>query len=153
MNTSPTPGGNCQLPPFFDHRCTGLLCREVKPGEPGRRPSATPDDEPVERHLGAIVCRQCLHIITFATEQRIINGAHIHTFANPEGIIFEIGCYQEAQGCGYIGSASWEFTWFNGYAWRIAICRSCLAHLGWRFSGAGGHFFHGLITSRLIANE
>ena len=127
-----------------------LLRWKPSPSEPERHADTDPADEPQERTLGAIVCRQCHHIITFSTEQRIINGAHIHTFANPEGIIFEIGCFRDATGCGYIGPASSEFTWFSGYVWRIAVCAYCQVHLGWRFTGGDGHFFHGLITSRLI---
>ena len=147
------PAGVRQPPPFIENRCLDLLRWHVNPGKPGNHTSTAPTDEPEEETVGAIVCRQCLHTITFATEHRIINGAHIHTFANPEGIIFEIGCYHDAIGCGYIGSASSEFTWFDGYVWRIAVCGSCLVHLGWRFSGADGHFFHGLITSRLIVKD
>jgi hypothetical protein len=153
MNMTSIPADIRQPPPFFEIWCRDLLLRQVKPEAPGHHPSTAPTDEPEERHLGAIVCRQCLHVITFSTEHRIINGAHLHTFANPEGIIFEIGCYHDAKGCGYIGPASSEFTWFNGYVWRIAVCGYCLVHLGWRFTGADGHFFHGLITSRLIARD
>jgi hypothetical protein len=101
----------------------------------------------------AIVCRQCLHVITSSAERRDINGAHAHTFANPEGIIFQIVCYRSAWGCGYVGPASREFTWFAGYVWRIAVCANCHIHLGWRFSASDGHFFHGLITSRLIVPD
>lgn len=102
--------------------------------------------------LGAIVCRQCLHVITSAEERTVVNGAHTHTFANPEGTVFEIACYRDAWGCGYLGPASPEFTWFAGYIWRIAVCSNCHVHLGWRFSVPDGHFFHGLINSRLIAD-
>ena len=114
--------------------------------------TAAPQDKTLPATLDAIVCRQCLHVITSAAEHQVINGAHTHTFANPEGIVFEIACYRNAWGCGYVGSTSTEFTWFTGYAWRIALCLNCLVHLGWRFSAPDGDFFHGLITSRLIAN-
>lgn len=153
MNMPILPAGDCQPPPFFENRCLDLLKWHDQPGEPGRHTYTSTSDEPEEDTANVIVCRQCLHTITFASEHRMINGAHIHTFANPDGIIFEIGCYHDAMGCGYIGRASSEFTWFNGYVWRIAVCGSCLVHLGWRFSGADGGFFHGLITSRLIMQE
>jgi len=118
-----------------------------KKSPPGALPTA--DDQPSEAPMEAVVCRQCLYEITSAAEVREIHGSHTHTFANPEGIVFEIGCYQEAWGCGYVGGASTEFTWFSGYVWRIAVCVNCHAHLGWRFSAPAGHFFHGLITSRI----
>lgn len=127
-----------------------LLRPNARPGKAGMDPTEDPKDRLQEATADAIVCRRCLHIVTFPTERRMIDGAHTHTFANPEGIIFEIGCYHDAQGCGYIGPSSSEFTWFAGYVWRIAICGYCHVHLGWRFTAGDGHFFHGLITSRLI---
>ena len=97
-----------------------------------------------------ILCRQCHQPITRPTERITVQGAHQHTFANPHGIIFEIGCFKNTKGCGYAGAASDEFTWFAGYSWRICICALCLTHLGWIFSSKGGDNFHGLILDRLI---
>ena len=79
-----------------------------------------------------------------------MNGSHRHTFANPHGIIFEIGCFKQASGCAAVGPPSAEFTWFAGYRWQPGLCVACLIHLGWVFSAAGGDGFHGLILERLI---
>lgn len=125
----------------------------ANPGTSNLDPNPASENQPREETTDVIVCRNCLHVITFPTEHRLINGSHIHTFANPEGIVFEICCYRDTQGCGYVGPLSSEFTWFAGYLWRIAICGNCHIHLGWRFSGTDGHFFHGLITSRVIATD
>ncbi len=127
--------------------------KETPPGRHSGKPSTEPENDPQAEDQSGIFCRQCRHIVTFPSERRMVNGAHLHTFANPHGIIFEIGCYHNAVGCGYVGPASTEFTWFSGYSWRVALCNRCLAHLGWRFFGADGHTFHGLITSRLIVGE
>jgi len=138
-----------------------LRCRGYLPGagwslrpraklKSRHRPETTPADRVVEVPDPAILCRQCQHPITSPDQRRIVDNAHVHTFANPSGIIFEIACYGEASGCGYIGPASSEFVWFAGYQWRIAVCAACLIHLGWRFGAADGRYFHGLITSRLI---
>ena len=97
-----------------------------------------------------ILCRGCLYPITRAKERIAVNGAHRHTFANPHGIVFEIGCFKKASGCAAVGPASAEFTWFAGYRWRAGLCLACLTHLGWVFSAAGGDGFHGLILDRLI---
>ena len=97
-----------------------------------------------------ILCRGCLYPITRAKERITVNGAHRHTFANPHGIVFEIGCFKKASGCAAVGPASAEFTWFAGYRWRAGLCQACLTHLGWVFSAAGGDGFHGLILDRLI---
>jgi hypothetical protein len=112
-----------------------------------------PQDKSVPSTQDVIVCRQCLHVITSPAERKVVHGSHAHTFANPEGIIFEISCFRDAWGCGYVGPASPEFTWFAGYLWRICVCANCHVHLGWRFSSPDGHFFHGLITSRLIGRD
>lgn len=127
-----------------------LLRTKPKTIAPDADTTTAPEDKPSARSEDVIVCRQCRHVITAPMERRDINGAHSHTFANPEGIIFEIICFYNAWGCAYVGPASAEFTWFSGYVWRIAVCANCHVHLGWRFSTSDGRFFHGLITSRLI---
>ena len=95
-------------------------------------------------------CRQCHQIITKPSERIEIQGSHQHTFSNPHGIVFDIGCFRSCTGCGYVGPASEEFTWFKGFSWRIAICTMCLTHLGWLFVSRAGQGFNGLIIDRLI---
>ena len=110
-------------------------------------------EEPSPEEEEFILCRQCRQAITRPVERISVQGAHHHTFANPHGIVFEIGCFKNVQGCGYIGSPSTEFTWFSGYAWRVGFCTMCLTHLGWVFIAASGDSFHGLILDRLIQPE
>jgi hypothetical protein len=135
-----------RTPKRFRH----LFRPDPRPEREGGDSLAAPHDKPSVSSGDGIVCRQCLHGITSTAARMVVNGAHAHTFANPEGIVFEIGCYRHAWGCVHVGPASPQFTWFAGYVWRIAVCANCHVHLGWRFSAAKGHFFHGLITSRLI---
>lgn len=99
-----------------------------------------------------LVCASCHKIITRPAARISINGAHQHSFANPSGLIFEIGCFNEAPGCDHVGRFSSEFTWFKGYQWRIAVCRNCLAHLGWEFASSGTSFY-GLILTSLTLSE
>jgi hypothetical protein len=96
-----------------------------------------------------LLCRQCLQTITHRSHQIIVNGAHEHTFANPHGIVFEIGCFKSAAGCGYVGRPTDEFTWFKGFMWQIAVCGSCLSHVGWLFTSSSVDSFVGLILDRL----
>ncbi len=153
MNIALTMHG-CRWPHALTHNRFLYLFRPVpKPGKAPVDPMVASQDKTSATTADTIVCRQCLHVITSPAQRKAIHGAHAHTFANPEGIIFEIACYQEAWGCGYVGPASPEFTWFTGYVWRIAVCANCHIHLGWRFSAPDGHCFHGLITSRLIVND
>ncbi len=97
-----------------------------------------------------ILCRQCHQAITKPADRIAMQGSHGHTFANPHGIVFEIGCFRNVRGCGYAGVASDDFSWFAGYSWRVCFCNMCLTHLGWKFSLMGGEHFHGLILDRLI---
>ncbi len=96
-----------------------------------------------------LVCIHCGGGITRPSSRISVDGGHRHTFANPHGIVFEIGCFAEAEGCLAIGEATDDFSWFRGYKWRIAICSRCSVHLGWRFESSGGDTFHGLILDRL----
>ena len=97
-----------------------------------------------------ILCRQCHQAITKPADRIVMQGSHRHTFANPHGIVFEIGCFRQVNGCGCTGAASDDFSWFAGYSWRVLFCPMCLTHLGWMFSLRGRHVFYGLILDRLI---
>lgn len=97
-----------------------------------------------------IRCRQCRNILASLDDRISVRGSHQHTFANPHGIVFIIGCFTSVQGCGHVGPPSDEFSWFSGYRWRVAVCLLCLTHLGWFFTSSGKESFHGLILDRLI---
>jgi hypothetical protein len=80
-----------------------------------------------------------------------VEGSHQHTFANPEGILFQIGCFRSAAGCGHIRPATYEWSWFKGFRWSVALCTKCLTHLGWLYTSTAGESFYGLILSRLVS--
>ena len=82
----------------------------------------------------------------YASMQR--GGAHEHTFRNPAGYSWTIGCFRDAAGCASEGNFTAEATWFAGYEWCFASCATCGRHLGWWFTGIGPSFA-GLIVSRL----
>ena len=107
----------------------------------------TKEKEPDSKEY--ILCGQCHNIVTSPEEGISVQGAHKHTFANPHGLIFEIGCFRTATGCGHTGSSSFDFTWFKGFSWRVGVCRKCLTHLGWFFDSPESNSFHGLILNRL----
>jgi hypothetical protein len=106
-------------------------------------------EESFEERNG-ILCRQCRQVISSSSERIAVEGTHRHTFANPHGFIFHIGCFRSANGCSTIGPLTDEFTWFIGFQWRIAVCSMCLTHLGWLFVARRGESFNGLILDRLI---
>lgn len=131
----------CRRPPEEDKDTTPIRSAAVK--DQANEPEAE----------SFIICRQCRQIITRPAERIFVNGSHRHTFANPLGIVFEIGCFRSAMGCAPAGSASDEFTWFAGYSWRLVLCAGCLTHLGWSFTAPGGDQFFGLILDHLATSE
>ncbi|WP_321492601.1 cereblon family protein [uncultured Desulfobacter sp.] len=101
----------------------------------------------------AILCKNCNAVVTKPEFAMLSEQGFSQAFANPAGIVFEIGCFSEASGC-YQGSGpSSEFTWYPGYDWCIGICRNCTFHLGWIFlpvrKGPSSKFY-GLILDHLI---
>lgn len=108
------------------------------------------EEEKEKKEETAILCAQCRHSITSPRERIDVQGMHCHTFFNPYGIIFEIGCFRAAPGCRYAGPATGEFSWFPGYSWVVAVCSACGSHLGWLYSAPDKDGFHGLILDNLI---
>lgn len=98
--------------------------------------------------LEAICCLACGGVVTSKDQKIQVSGSHSHTFFNPAGIVYEVGCFQRAPGCLVVGEPSAEFTWFPGHLWRLGMCRRCRTHLGWLFAMAENGFY-GLILSRL----
>jgi len=102
----------------------------------------------------ALLCAACRHLVTRSNEKIDVHGKHTHVFFNPAGIVFELGCFRAAPGCTLWGRPTLEFTWFDGYAWRVCLCSRCRTHLGWHYGNvhAPGEFY-GLILSHLIAGQ
>lgn len=120
--------------------------------KPVSRVDSLIESEPSDRNPDAeevLLCRKCFQIVTTSGERINVNGSHHHSFANPHGIVFEIGCFRAAPGCRYSEESSSEFTWFAGFRWKVAVCRSCLSHLGWLFVSSNSSF-NGLILGNLI---
>jgi len=107
-------------------------------------------DEEEEEKENLILCRNCRNRITSADNGIFIDGLHRHVFSNPYGIVFEIGCFGSAEGCLNRGMSTTEFSWFEGFSWRYAICSRCHVHLGWYFQSRGTESFYGLILNNLV---
>ena len=95
-------------------------------------------------------CIKCGNKITTENEKISVQGVFAHTFLNPVGKIFNIGCFQKAVGCLEIGDASTEWSWFENCQWKLVICNSCSEHLGWIFYESEENLFFGLILEKLI---
>jgi hypothetical protein len=115
------------------------------PLEPRGKPrSATRVDEGK-----AVLCRACRAEIASARDRIALGDGSPHTFVNPHGFVFRLVGFADAPGCVELGRPSRHFSWFPGCAWQVALCRTCEAHLGWRFSGVDT--FWGLIEDRIDA--
>jgi len=98
---------------------------------------------------GALACARCLARVTRTGERISVGGGHEHTFANPEGYSYRIGCFARAAVVA-VGGSSAYWTWFQGFRWTIELCGDCGEHLGWLFRSADSEF-HGLILDRLVS--
>jgi len=90
----------------------------------------------------------------YRTWRIAIDGHHAHSRFNPMGLRFHIRLFKEATGAVATGPAHASFTWFPGFDWRMAGCRKCRTHLGWRYEGKRApRVFFGLIRDRLSASH
>jgi len=108
-------------------------------------------DRTTSKKKRALVCKACGHTITSNSERISINGQHAHTRINPSGFEYTFDCFREAPGCRQLGTPSFEYTWFAGHTWQIAVCAGCGEHLGWLFRN--GSVFYGLIEDRLTEKQ
>ncbi|MCP4154771.1 MAG: hypothetical protein GY757_44025 [bacterium] len=99
-----------------------------------------------------LYCKHCNFIITSPSHRIEIAGAHSHTFRNPAGIVFRIGCFSSAKGCFHFGEPTAEHSWFPGYSWSFANCLNCFQHMGWLFQSGDSHFY-GLILNNLVSKR
>lgn len=110
-----------------------------------------PDEELDDGSGGnrVVICRSCGNRITPAASAIVVEGSHKHTFFNPHGYVFELGCFSMAPGTIRVGPPSPEFTWFAGHTWQITVCGRCNTHIGWHYQGDSGAGFYGLILPQL----
>ena len=99
-----------------------------------------------------LLCAVCRQVITYPIQRLSANGSHEHACTNPHGITYHIGCFRDACGCVTVGESTTAYSWFAGYAWRIALCGGCREHLGWEFRADTDRFF-GLILDRLVLEQ
>jgi hypothetical protein len=101
---------------------------------------------------GWMLCGVCGNPVTPVAARAELGGRHLHRRVNPGGIEFEFGIFALAPGCRESGSPIAKDSWFDSYAWEIAVCSRCAEHLGWRFSGGENRSVYGLIVAKLVAH-
>lgn len=129
---------------------SSLLKDREKSFKPSLNSSPNVDADQKESSEKYLVCKTCENKITTIGHKIEIFGSFKHSFLNPAGHVFEIGCFSEAPGCSILGEPTSEWTWFPDYQWQIALCSSCISHLGWYYSAGKKLSFFGLILNTLI---
>ncbi|KAJ7337810.1 hypothetical protein OS493_007967 [Desmophyllum pertusum] len=102
----------------------------------------------VQHHSDSLLCRKCGHDVAVAANLNNIGSklalrqrndtilgvkqCLIQLFKNPHGQHFELITATSAN-IKHHGEAFEEHSWFPGYAWRLAVCPQCGAHMGWSF--------------------
>jgi len=97
---------------------------------------------------GDWLCAWCHNRVANNKDRFPYNGKDEFTFANPEGIRFEIITFARTLGCREMGTPTLEHTWFAGYAWSFCQCDRCGQQLGWYYTGKIQ--FAGLIKGRIV---
>jgi hypothetical protein len=96
-----------------------------------------------------VYCRACAGFVALSQARLSVNGAQEHSFVNPEGLMFRIGCFAEAPGLSPLGEPSSHWTWFTGFSWQAGVCAGCGTHLGWSYRNASLRFV-ALILDRVV---
>jgi hypothetical protein len=125
-----------------------LSLLERKPPEGDATVLPTSKDLDADDDSEALLCKACRHRITTASARIEAFGAHLHDRMNPAGYVFRLGLFARAPGVMSVTAPSGEFPWFPGHLWQIVVCRGCLEHLGWLFSGASRFF--ALLPEKLV---
>ncbi len=110
---------------------------------------ADPRSRPLPEEPAVLACARCREPITTEAEWLDVAGAREHTFMNPHGFCFRIGCFASAQALAPEGEFCDEWSWFPPCAWQVQQCARCREHLGWLFRSPERRFY-GLVLDRLV---
>ena len=119
--------------------------------EKSRAKPSSASAEPVPEEKKSYVCKRCEVEITDSRALFCMRSNSVEqVFPNPLGMMRVILTARAAKSLHLSGDATVEFTWFAGYAWRVAYCASCMSHLGWSYEGEEEPpVFYGLLKDAL----
>jgi hypothetical protein len=100
-----------------------------------------------------IYCQDCQRPVTAENYRVQVQGEHQHHFVNPDGVVFELSCFQAAPGLIIAGKATDHYCWFQGFKWQYAHCEYCTTQLGWYYENALSESFFALISGYLRAGK
>ena len=109
------------------------------------------EEEEAPEH--AVVCRRCGQPISSSRHRFSFRASSsIQVFPNPQGMMMKICTFRAAHDLALRSVPTDAFTWFEGYAWTVAVCGRCEEHLGWRYDAVGGSVparFYGFLVDRV----
>jgi len=108
---------------------------------------------PALAHGDRFVCSQCGAAITSSALRIAVDGSHRHLVPSGFGPDQEIGCFSLAPGCAVIGHFAMDFAKPSQGQWRMGVCATCGAHLGWHHHADDGTGFFGLILDHLDVGD
>jgi len=110
----------------------------LDPGDQAADAPVTLDDTESPRRGPPLRCARCGREIADPRDVFAMHaGGALGAFVNPHGYLHEVVTVRRACGLVRIGEPTLEATWFPGFAWTLALCGACGAHVGWHFSGEG----------------
>jgi len=121
-----------------------------EPGPPAPVQVAVAHPEARDAPPEVWACARCREPITTEAERTERSGSREHTFMNPHGFCFRVGCFADARSLRPEGGWSAEWSWFPPCEWQVQHCARCGQHLGWLFR-APDRRFYGLVLDRLVA--
>ena len=83
-----------------------------------------------------LCCASCG--VHWADGKHVLATGATGAFVNPHGYAHDMLTVREARNVLVEGRPTRESSWFQGHAWSIAHCRSCVAHAGWLFTAVPG---------------
>lgn len=81
----------------------------------------------------AYQCASCGGLITHSDQLLAVEGKNRHFHVNPAGVECDFHTFLSCPGAIAAGEATEDHTWFPGYGWRMAFCKTCGQHLGWHY--------------------
>jgi hypothetical protein len=135
------------IPEVSSHAVVWALRHPGEALEGGVKPDPQVRQGPDEPAV--LACSRCHEAITTEADWLEVSGAREHTFMNPHGFCFRIGCFGAARSLVASGDWSDEWSWFPPCAWQVQQCARCGEHLGWLFRSPERRFY-GLVLDRLV---
>jgi len=100
-------------------------------------------------------CSNCGGLVSSSDRLVAIGDQQRHQFVNPAGFECHFYTFASCPGAMATGTPTQEYSWFDGYGWQLAFCRTCGLHLGWRYAAADRQVrpaeFWGILITQLLA--